>query len=320
MRSRRADRHEHALRVAIRDRATRRHAIATAVSFRDSDSGAGRCAAIEPRGFPIDPTLKLGLVVGQSPNRSIAWGAGPDALSYTRDDQPSNDPELANNAGWDCRTHVEYEGQPAVDWYVPTGTPIHATMDGTATLNIVTVASAFDYYGVNGEPYMGNPDRSRAPVAPFSGVSGGKGVFVEVENDAFVTDYGHLDPALTIAAVAPAAFLARLRPRLRLCVALRGHARLSRLHAGRALAGEARRRHRLQRQQRLQRGAAPPLHDPTRRRNAAALSDGGSRIRRRRLATEMMECRLGGAGSAGLGCGRPSVAVMPTARWRLSSC
>jgi hypothetical protein len=164
-------------------------------------------AASEPRGFPIDPTLKLGLVVGESPDRSIAWGAGPDALSYSRDDQVSNDPERANDAGWDCRTHVEYEGQPAVDWYAPAGTPVRATMDGTATLNIVTVASAFEYYGVNGEPYMGNPDRSRAPVAPFAGVSGGKGVFVEVENAGFVTDYGHLAPALTIAAVAPAAFL-----------------------------------------------------------------------------------------------------------------
>jgi murein DD-endopeptidase MepM/ murein hydrolase activator NlpD len=165
-------------------------------------------APLEPRGFPIDPTLKVGLVVGQSPDRSIAWGAGPDALSYTRDYQVSDDPDRANNAGWDCRTHVEYEGQPAVDWYVPSGTPVRATMDGIATLNIVTVASAFDYYGVNGEPYMGNPDRSNAPVAPFSGVSGGKGAFVEVGNDAFVTDYGHLDPARTIASVAPAAFLA----------------------------------------------------------------------------------------------------------------
>ncbi len=164
-------------------------------------------APLEPRGFPIDLTLKLGLVVGQSPDRSIAWDAGPDALSYTSDDQPSDDPERANNAGWDCRTHVEYEGQPAVNWYVPTGTPVHATMDGIATLNIVTVAGAFDYYGVNGEPYMGNPDRLRAPVAPFAGASGGKGVFVEVGNDSFVTDYGHLDPAPTIAGVAAAAFL-----------------------------------------------------------------------------------------------------------------
>ncbi len=124
----------------------------------------------------------------------------------------SADPERANDSGWDCRTHVEYEGQPAVDWYVPMDTPVHATMDGVATLNIVTVTSAFDYYGVNGEPYMGNPNCQSASVAPFAGVSGGKGVFVEVENEDFVTDYGHLDPKQTIAALPPAAFLPGYSP------------------------------------------------------------------------------------------------------------
>jgi murein DD-endopeptidase MepM/ murein hydrolase activator NlpD len=166
----------------------------------------------EPRGFPIDASTKLGLVAGQSPQRSIAWGAGPDASTYSRDDQASDDPERANSSGWDCRVHVEYEGQPAVDWYVPVGTPIRATMDGTATLNVVTVTNAFDYYGVAREPYMGLPDSSRAPVAPFQGVSGGKGMFVHVENGAFVTDYGHLDPALTLAAVDPSAFLGDYGP------------------------------------------------------------------------------------------------------------
>ena len=142
-----------------------------------------------------------------APERSVAWGAGPDALSYSRDDQTSDDPERANAGGWNCRVHVEYEGQPAVDWYLPVGTPILATMDGTATLNIVTLSNAFDFYGVSPEPYFGNPDRPRALVAPFAGVSGGKGVFVRVENDAFVTDYGHLEPGLTVAAVALEAFV-----------------------------------------------------------------------------------------------------------------
>lgn len=156
--------------------------------------------------------MKLGLVVGVSPYRTIDWGAGPDALSYSRDDQASDDPERANDSGWDCRVHVEFEGQPAVDWYVPTGTPVLATMDGTATLNIVTVTNAFAYYGADGEPYLGNPDRLRASLSPFGGVSGGKGVFVRVENAEYVTDYGHLDPALTTAAVGPAAFLAGYAP------------------------------------------------------------------------------------------------------------
>jgi murein DD-endopeptidase MepM/ murein hydrolase activator NlpD len=167
--------------------------------------------ATEPRGFPIDPSTRLGLVVGEPPERSVAWDAGPDALKYSRDNQPSDDPERANNSGWDCRVHAEYEGQPAVDWYVPVGTPVHATMDGTARLNVVTVTNAFDYYGAARGPYMGYPD-PRVALSPFGGVSGGKGVFVEVENGGFVTDYGHLDPSSTIAAVDPAAFLAGYGP------------------------------------------------------------------------------------------------------------
>ncbi|HUS82174.1 MAG TPA: M23 family metallopeptidase [Dehalococcoidia bacterium] len=161
----------------------------------------------EPLGFPIDPSTKLGLAVGHSPERSVVWDAGPDALTHSRDNQTSDDPDRANNSGWDCRVHVEYEGQPAVDWYVPVGTPILAMMDGTATLKIVTVTNAFDYYGAARGPYMGNPERPQAAVAPFQGASGGKGVFVEVENAGFVTDYGHLDPSLTIASVDPSAFV-----------------------------------------------------------------------------------------------------------------
>jgi hypothetical protein len=111
----------------------------------------------EPLGFPIDPALRLGLV---GADRTITWGAGPDALSYSRDDQTSDDPARAGRSGWNCRVHAKYEkGQPAVDWYIPIGTPIHATMDGTATLSVVTVANAFDYYGVDRAPYVGDPDR-----------------------------------------------------------------------------------------------------------------------------------------------------------------
>jgi murein DD-endopeptidase MepM/ murein hydrolase activator NlpD len=161
----------------------------------------------EPTGFPIDPSTKLGLVVGHGADRHVDWSAGPDALTHSRDNQVSGDSDLANNSGWDCRTHVEYEGQPAVDWYVPIGTPVYATMDGVATLNIVTVGNAFDYNGVPRGPYMGNPEREEAPVAPFGAMSGGKGVFVEIQNDGFLIDYGHLDPALTIASVQPLAFV-----------------------------------------------------------------------------------------------------------------
>jgi murein DD-endopeptidase MepM/ murein hydrolase activator NlpD len=161
--------------------------------------------AIEPLGFPIEPTLRLGLV---GADRTIRWGAGPEALAYSRDDQPSPDPELANRSGWDCRVHVEYEGQPAVDWYVPPGTPIHATMDGIATLYVITVTNAFDYYGVDRAPYVGNPDRVHAPLAPFPGPGGGKGVFVRVENEGYSTEYAHLDLAQTIAMLPVESFLA----------------------------------------------------------------------------------------------------------------
>jgi hypothetical protein len=164
-------------------------------------------AQLEPFGFPIDPEMALGLVDGPVGGRSIRWGAGPAAEAYSRGDQPSDDPERANRSGWNCRVHVEYEGQPAVDWYVPTGTDVASTMDGTATLYVITVTNAFDHYGVDREPYLGNPDRARAPLSPFPGPGGGKGVFVQVVNDSFVTEYAHLDLGQTIPAVPASAFL-----------------------------------------------------------------------------------------------------------------
>jgi len=83
---------------------------------------------------------------------------------------------------------------------------VRATMDGVATLYINTTVNAFDYYGVSREPYIGDPDRARAPVTPFPGPGGGMGVYVSVVNDAFRTDYGHFSLAPTIAAVPEGAF------------------------------------------------------------------------------------------------------------------
>jgi murein DD-endopeptidase MepM/ murein hydrolase activator NlpD len=148
---------------------------------------------LEPSGFPIDPETKLGVVSGNSPDRSISWGAGPAALEYSRDAQPSSDPVAANRSGWNCRVHGEYEAAPAVDWYVPAGTPVLATMDGVASLFVVTVSNPFDVFRVDREPYIGNPDRARAPLSPFPGSGGGKGIFVRVENAGFLTEYAHLD-------------------------------------------------------------------------------------------------------------------------------
>jgi murein DD-endopeptidase MepM/ murein hydrolase activator NlpD len=158
-------------------------------------------------GFPLDPATRTGLVVGTVGSRTIAWGEGADALSYSRDDQPGDDPVRANRSGWDARTHLEYEGQPAVDWYIPQGTPILATMDGTATLLVNTVSNPFDVYGVSREPYIGNPDRARAPISPFPGVGGGQGSFVRIASDGYQADHAHLDLVHTLALVPADAFL-----------------------------------------------------------------------------------------------------------------
>jgi murein DD-endopeptidase MepM/ murein hydrolase activator NlpD len=131
---------------------------------------------------------------------------------FSRADQPAADPERANRAGWNCRTHLAYEARPAVDWYIPPGTPVYATMDGTATLIAISVTNAFDFYGVDREPYLGNPDRDRAPLSPFPGPGGGKGIFVRVANADFVTEYAHLEFDATVGAVPAGAFLAGFGP------------------------------------------------------------------------------------------------------------
>lgn len=164
-------------------------------------------AVLEPLGFPIDPATRTGKVTGDIGARVIRWGEGPATLDYSLFDQPSSDPDRANACGWNARVHVEYEGQPAVDWYLPPGTPVVATMDGTATLLVNTVANPFDVYGVSREPYIGNPNRTQAPISPFPGPGGGQGVFVRIENPRYRTDYAHFEIAQTLGAVPSDAFL-----------------------------------------------------------------------------------------------------------------
>jgi hypothetical protein len=80
-------------------------------------------------------------------------------------------------------------------------------MPGTATLYVITLSNAFDYYGVDREPYLGDPDRTRAPLSPFPGPGGGKGVYVVIEGGGFVTEYAHLELRPTLAAVPAGAYL-----------------------------------------------------------------------------------------------------------------
>jgi murein DD-endopeptidase MepM/ murein hydrolase activator NlpD len=162
----------------------------------------------QPIGFPVDPETRLGVVEGTTGSRQLVFdGAGPTAREYAANGQLSPDPDSANRSGWNCRTHVEYEGQAALDFYIPGGTPILATMDGTATLYARSYVNDFDRYSVGREPYLGNPDRTRAPYSPFPGPSSGVGISVTVQNSEYVTEYGHLDLAKTVGIVPSSAFL-----------------------------------------------------------------------------------------------------------------
>ena len=153
--------------------------------------------------------MRTDVVVGVPGARAIQRAGGVSVREVSEQLQPSDDPVPANASGWNCRVHAEYEGGiPAVDWYVPAGTPVYATMDGAATLWFNTFANGFEFYGVDREPYIGNPDRPRAPIAVFPGPGGGMGLYVSIENGAFRSEYGHLDPRPTIPAVPGNAFIA----------------------------------------------------------------------------------------------------------------
>jgi hypothetical protein len=163
----------------------------------------------EPLGFPLDETLRTDEVVGETGQRGFAVALGPSVREVSADRHSGADPEVANANGWNCRVHQEYEGAPAVDWYVQPGAPVYATMDGEATLFANTIVNAFDYYGVDREPYIGNPDRDRAPVSPFPGPGGGMGVYVAVVSKTHRAAYGHFALDATIANVPEGAFRGR---------------------------------------------------------------------------------------------------------------
>lgn len=138
---------------------------------------------------------------------------GPTVEQIARDIQtrPQNDME-ANRYGWNCQLHDRYEGTgPAVDWYLPTGTPVTTVMGGEAELYIITTANSYSYYGVDPRITLGLPDAS-VPLYPLPGPSGGMGIFVSVLNGGLRAEYGHLDLKATLPLVPEAAFVAPYGP------------------------------------------------------------------------------------------------------------
>lgn len=181
-------------------------APATSPTVQPGVTPAPVADALEPIGFPLDPATRTDRVTGTPGTHVVSAGAGATVRETSERLQVSDDPVQANEDGWNCRVHVEYEGRSAVDWYVQPGQPVHATMDGEAMLILNTVSNAFDHYGVPREPYLGNPDRARAPVSPFPGPGGGMGLYVSIVNDRYRIDLGHLSLDATIANVPAGAF------------------------------------------------------------------------------------------------------------------
>lgn len=163
----------------------------------------------EPIGFPVDPNLRPMQVIITPQGKRIAPPAanGPTILQVAREYQtrPQND-EMSNRYGWNCRLHTYYEGAPAVDWYLPEGTPLFATMRGQAELYFITTSNAFEYYGMDGSVTLGLPDPSM-PRFPLPGPGGGMGIFVSILNGALRAEYGHLELRQTISMIQPNAYV-----------------------------------------------------------------------------------------------------------------
>jgi hypothetical protein len=163
----------------------------------------------------VDPNLKPWRVEIVNGRKRVVEPAadGPDIATVSREifSRPAND-EVANRYGWNCRTHQRYEdGYPAVDWYLPEGTPVYAVMDGEAELVIITVTNSFEYYRVDPTLYLGLP-AANVPIYSFSGPSGGMGVYVSVFDGVLKAEAGHLELDRTVLNVPVSAWIAPYTP------------------------------------------------------------------------------------------------------------
>ena len=168
----------------------------------------------EPVGFPLDVSLRpmRATVTVNGATVVPAASNGPTVVDVARDLHPRKENDWqANEYGWNCRVHTTYEGAPGVDWYLRDGTPVVATMRGQAELYIITTANSFQYYGVDNRIMLGLPSPN-VPINPLPGPNGGLGVFVSISNGKLRAEYGHLNPAQTLALMPKNAFVAPYSP------------------------------------------------------------------------------------------------------------
>lgn len=195
--------------VAAASTATPSPTAGEPASALPSPTASGQATPDEPVGFPLPLSLRPMRVVETAQGRAVVPAAadGPTLLEVARDFQPRRENDMdANRYGWNCRLHDSYEGSPGVDWYLPAGTPVLATMGGQAELYLVTTANSFAYYGVDLTIMLGLPPPTTARY-PLPGPSGGLGMFVSVLNGRLRAEYGHLDVAGTLQLVPRDAFV-----------------------------------------------------------------------------------------------------------------
>jgi hypothetical protein len=167
-----------------------------------------------PIGFPVDERLRPMQVIMTPQGKQVVEAAtnGPTVVEVARDYQTrvQND-EASNRYGWNCRLHDYYEGAPGVDWYLPEGTPLIATMRGQAEFYIITTSNAFEYYGVDKAVTLGLPAPDM-PLYPLPGPGGGMGIFVSILNGDLRAEYGHLELTKSLTVIPQGAYVPPYSP------------------------------------------------------------------------------------------------------------